>query len=120
VIFFLLNISFLILYKKMHCNSLSPQYSIRVKLSIPKKCDFNALLLIHLLQRNKRKPCIVLLFSYREKQSLLSLPMLFKKLTAVGNRISSHILILQHHSIAYVLALRVQPCQQFIKEQLCS
>lgn len=29
--------------------------------------------------------------------------MLLKKLTAVGNRIPSHIFILQHHSIAYVL-----------------
>ena len=30
--------------------------------------------------------------------------MLFKKLTAVGNRIPSHIFILQYHSIAYVLS----------------
>lgn len=30
--------------------------------------------------------------------------MLFKKLTAVGNRIPSHIFILQHCSIAYVLS----------------
>lgn len=29
--------------------------------------------------------------------------MLFKKLTAVGNRIPSYIFILQYHSIAYVL-----------------
>lgn len=63
----------------------------------------------------------MLLFIFREEQGFFAeFPNATKKLTAVGNRISSHILILQDHSIAYVLALWVQSCQQFIKEQLCS
>lgn len=64
----------------------------------------------------------MLLFIFRNKQGFFfaEFPNATKKLTAVGNRISSHILILQDHSIASVLALWVQSCQQFIKEQLRS